>query len=448
MKKILTQQPHTPWISIFIVLVPWLSFEMHTQFSSSAVVFSLKKFTDSPALIGLIGSSNQGFGLLVGSIVSLISDRIWTRMGRRRPFLCLAYFASAPLLFLLPHLDFFWGFVFGLVLYQAIYDLSAPLEPLTMEVVPSPQRGRAGAFRQWFQTGGYILLFSVLIAQFDATYTLFGGLEISGETVLYSVIGVTVLLSGMIHFFFVEEVRPADAEAYRLREIPILEMLKGLFTRELLPLFGLAYVMLNLWISLAQFEPLLITEQWGYSKSEFGRIMSYGMLITVVVAPFAGWVSDRFDRLTLLKLGLAMVLGLKAAFYLYAEYLAPGGIPPFYTVIVMGLIRGGITTFVSVATIPLIFDYASPNRLGALSCGMGIVFSLTSFIQQNSMGVWVTFSSRWLYDLPEGTYNYMAAYHYLFVMGLVGIGYLYLFSHWDRTGFVKRRGDTRSPDKT
>lgn len=438
MRKVLTQQKHTPWASILLVLFPWMAYEMHTQFSQSAIVFTLKKFTESPALIGLVGSSNQGFGLLIGSIISLVSDKIWTRYGRRRPFLCIGFAASAVVLLVLPHLTVFGLLIAGIIIYQGIFHITTPLEPLLMEIIPSPQRGRAGAFRQWLQTGGYLLLYFVLVSQFDRQYEL-GGLSFTGETVLYTVLAAVIFLAGAILFFFVEEVRPPDAETYRISEIPIWSTLRSLFTRELLPLFGLAYVMLNLWVSLAQFEPLLITEQWGYSKAEFGEIMSIGMLITVAVAPVAGWISDRFDRLILLKLGLASILGLKAAFYIYAEYFAPNGVPPFLAVVTMGLIRGGITTFVSVATVPLIFDYVSSNRLGALSCGMGIVFSFVTFVQQNSMGLWVTFSSSWLYGLPKGTYNYMAAYHYLFIMGIAGIAYLYLFAYWDRIGFVRRK---------
>jgi hypothetical protein len=243
----------------------------------------------------------------------------------------------------------------------------------------------------------------------------------------------------------VEEIRPPDAEAHRLRDIPVWAMFKGLFTRDLLPLLGLAFVMVNMWVGLEQFEALLITDQWGYSKADYGKALSYGVIVTVAVVPIAGMISDRMDRLVALKAGLCVVLGLKGAFYVYAEYVAPGGVPPFVAVVAMGLIRGAVASFVAVAAVPLIFDYVDTNRLGALSCGMGIVFGLVNFVQSNTMGLWIAFSSRWLYALPDGQYNYMAAYHYLFVMGIAGFAYLALFSHWNRTGFVKRRAPDGAP---
>jgi Major Facilitator Superfamily. len=439
MRKILTQQPKVSWLAVTVILLPWMCYEVHNQLSKSAMVFSLRKFTNDPALIGFITSLNFACGLLTGSIGSLVSDRIWTRYGRRRPFLVIGFLSAGVISLFLPHISFLWGFAASVLVYQLAFHLVHPYEPLTMEVVPPAQRGRAGAIRQWIQSGFFIFFFYVLIGQFDRTYALPGGFTFTGETLIYVINALILIGAAALLWWCVEEVKPPGAEALRLREVQIWSLLKGLLSRELLPLFGLGYVVMNLWVGLEQFEPLLVTDQWGYSKAEYGEIMSYGMLIALMVVPLGGWASDKFDRLVLLKIGLAVVLGLKVFFYIYAEYIAPNALPPFHMVILLGLIRGAVAKIMIVAAVPLLFDYVSTNRLGTLSCGLAIVFGLVNFVQANSMGLWISFSSGWLYGLPEGRYNYMAAYHYLFIMGLVGMGYLYLFAHWEKTGFVKRR---------
>ncbi len=436
--KILTQQPRVSWWAVAAILLPWFMYSLHNEVSRSAITFSLRKYTDDPRLIGFVGSLNYGCGLVVGSLLSLASDRIWTRWGRRRPFLVAGCVGAGLLALCIPHAGTIWVLAGAILAYQILFDFSSTLEPLTMEVIPSAQRGRAGAIRQWFTAAASISFFYLLIGRFDDRYLLPGGWMVSGETVIYTLHAGVILGIGAFLWLGVEEVCPPGAEALRLRDIPWWAMFRGLFTRELMPLFGLAFVMVNMWIGLEQFEALLITEQWGYSKTEYGEALSYGVLATVAVVPLAGVISDRMDRLVALKAGLCVILGLKGIFYVYAEYVAPGGVPPFAAVVGMGLIRGAVASCVAVAAVPLIFDYVDTNRLGALSCGMGIVFGLSNFIQTNLMGVWIAFSSRWLYALPEGRYNYMAAYHYLFVMGIAGFVYLAVFSHWDRTGRVRR----------
>lgn len=438
MPHVLTQQAKAPWWAVAVVLWPWAAIEMHNQVSRSALAFTLRKFTGDPALIGFISSLNFACGLALGSIVSLVSDRIWTRHGRRRPFLVVGFIGASLVCLILPQISTIWGLLTGIVLYQALVDVGNPFEPLTMEVIPPQQRGRAGAIRQWYSIGAFVLFYYVLIRQFDRQYVLPGGIVLSGEAVVYLTNASFLLVAGAIFLFFVREVRPADAEIQRLRDLPVGALVRSLFTRELLPLFGLAFVLMNLWLGLDQFEAYLVTDQWGYSKSEYGELMSYGMLITAVVVPVGGWASDRFDRLTLLKWGLAAVLSLKVAYYVYAEYLAPGGVPPFNAVVGFGLVRSAVQKVVVVAALPLIFDYVSSNRLGALSCGMALVFGSVNLVRSNFMGQWIKSTSRWLYELPEGTYNYMAGYHCLFLMGAVSFAYLLLFSHWERTGYVRR----------
>lgn len=436
--KILTNQKQAPWLWVVIIGYPWFAIIIRESISTTGITFTLKKFTDDPSLIGLIGSSNQAFGLFIGSFCAFTSDHIWTRFGRRRPFLIIAAFASAFVCLFIPIAGDIWLAVSIIIVYQMVVDIGAPYEPLCMEVIPSHQRGRAGAINHVFKAVAFTLVFAGLIGGFDRIYRITGNLVITGEQIMYWMNAAIILVAGSIFLFLVKEEKPEGAESRRLREVPYKSILKELVSPEILPLLGLVFVLNNLWLGIGQFESLLVTEQWAYSKSDYGNIMSMSMILTVALVPIGGWLSDRFDRLRLLKYGLAITILLKMGYYVYAEYLAPGGIPPYHMVLGLGLFKGAIGSFLGVACVPLLFEFISRNRLGTLACGMGITYGLVTLLGTNVMGQWIKFSSPRLYGLPENTYNYMAAYHWIFLLGVLGVSYMIYFEYLVKTGKIKK----------
>ncbi len=426
---------------VTIVLFPWFSTVMREAISNAGITFTLSKFTDSPALIGLIGSTNQAFGFLVGAVCCYASDHIWTPWGRRRPFILVSCFVSAGLCFFVPVATELWLAFSLIIAYQFFVDFATPYESLTMEVIPPPQRGRAGAITSIYKSAAFGIVFAGLIGGFDKVYELAEGIEITGEAIMYWANALVILVTGGVILFFTKETKPEGIKPCKLTKVPYMSIFRDLFDRKMLPLLGLAFVMQNLWIGLAQFESLLVTEQWGYTKSQYGNIMAISMVISVAVAPLGGFVSDRFDRLKILKFGLTAVVGLKFAYYVYAEYLTENGIPPFFMVMGLGLFKGAVSSFMTIASFPLIFDYVSRNKFGTLSCGLGIVFSFIAFVGTNAMGSWIEYISPRFYGLEEGTFNYMAGYHWIFLLGVLGILYLLKFEKLVKSGKLEKTHD-------
>jgi MFS family permease len=243
---------------------------------------------------------------------------------------------------------------------------------------------------------------------------------------------------GLIFWLLVEERKPENAIVHPLHRVPIGSFFKEICRKDMLPLLGLAFVMSSLWNGLGQFESLLVTEQWGYSKAQYGTIMSISVITTLLFLPLGGWLSDKHDRMKLLQAGLFLALGVKLFYYVYAEYIAPNGVPSYHMVILLGLFKGGIGSMMAVACVPLIFDFVDSNRMGTLSAGMGITFGLTGFININAMGVWIRHASPSVYGLPEGTFNYMAGYHWIFAIMILGIAYFFYFARMVKTGRMVR----------
>jgi MFS family permease len=424
--KVLTQQAHVPWSWVVIALLPWTAVTITQFVNVLGLTFTLKKFTDDPVVISLITGSQQGFALIVGALVAFASDRIWTRWGRRKPILLTGWIFSGLFILLVPFASNLSTVVLCILLYVFFIDMNGPYEVATMEVIPSRQRGRAGAITQILKMGASLLFFSVLIAHFDARFQ-FLGITITGEQVMYGTVAAFLVGCAIIYGVCIEEVRPPDAEVYPLRELPFRSFFKEVFSPDVMPLYGLMFAMQTFWLSTLQFEALLVTEQWGYSKADYGAIMSIGTIATVVLVPFGGWLSDRRDRLQLTKWGLIAVVSLKVVYYVYCEYITPGGVPPFAGALMLGLFRLAVGGFLAVACVPLIFDLLDTNRFGTFACGNLMVMSFVTFVGSNAMGLWVKFSAGAVYGLPAGTYNYMAAFHWLFLVGVLGIAYLFVF---------------------
>jgi MFS family permease len=436
--KILTGQSRVPWPWAFVLLIPWVGQVVREQVSNAGMVFTLQKFTQDPAIIGMVTSTNTAFGFLVGSLAAFASDHIWTRHGRRRPFILFAWLTSGFLLIFIPQINIFWLVVVVIVCYQFVVDFGTPFEALTMEVIPSPQRGRAGVISQFYKQFGSALVMLGLIGGFDRIYDLPAIGTITGEQVMYWTCAVVTIGMGALLFFTVKEIKPEGAKIYPLLKIPFTEFFREIFSRNILPLLGLAFVLSELWMGIGPFESLLVTTQWGFSRANYGQIMSISMFLMVFLMPIGGWLSDRFDRLLLLKIGVAIAISVKLFYYVYVEFIAPGGIPSYHMVVFLGVFKSGVNGVLAIACVPLIFDYVTSNRLGILGAGMGIVFSANTFLNINVMGFWIRFSSEHIYDLPEGTYNYAAAYHWLFVTGLLGLGYLFFFQRMVNSGRMQK----------
>lgn len=424
--KVLTQQPRIPWTWALIALLPWTAITITQFVNVVGLTFTLKKFTDDPVIIALVTGSQQALALVIGALVSFTSDRIWTRWGRRKPFLVTGWVCSGLFILLVPFAPSLLVLVLCILVYVAFIDMNGPYEVATMEVIPPPQRGRAGAITQILKMCTNLLFFSVLVAQFDARFQVFG-FTVTGEQVMYTTVAALLFGSAVVYGACVREVRPASALIQPLRELRLRQFFREVFAPDIVPLYGLMFAMQTFWLSTLQFEALLVTEQWGYAKADYGLIMSISTVAAFVLVPIGGWLSDRQDRLQLTKWGLIAVVALKIAYYVYCEYLAPGAIPPFAGALMLGFFKLAVGGFLAVGCVPLIFDLLDTNRFGTFACGNMMVMSFVTFVGTNAMGLWVKFASRALFGLPSGTYNYMAAFHWVFLIGFLGIAYIFIF---------------------
>src|SRR4029077_8677417 len=111
-------------------------------FNNFILPLILNKFGAPPLLIGLLSSTRSIEGAVIQPTIGALSDRVWTRFGRRRPFILIGIPLSAA---------FFvaGAFVNDLLLLAAVIFLFSiffnvavdPYTALLADIAPLQQRG-------------------------------------------------------------------------------------------------------------------------------------------------------------------------------------------------------------------------------------------------------------------------------------------------------------------
>ncbi len=408
--------------------------------SAAPLTFTLKKFIDDPALIAFLGSINLAFSFLVAPFVSWKSDRIWTRFGRRRPFLIAGWSLLVLALIACPLAPTLWILVGVIIVWQFATDFGygAVWSPLLYEVVPPHQRGRAVVMKKLISLSSLVFFNYVLLSQFDAIHSielpLVGAMTLTGEQVIYFVAAALVALAVLNITFNVRETEPAG---HSLREsFRLFAFLREVFgSRQWIMIYLLLFCSVSLTASLGQLAPLLITEQFGYTKKLYGQMLTLQLLLSVFVAlPIAGLLADRFDRFRVFQVGLVLTTIHSLVFWVWIKFGTPGGIPAPAIIIAFGLAHSIVDTIAALAIEPYFYDLTPPNKMGTMNSGFLIVSNLLRMCLVTAVGFWVKIYSS-VFAAP-GTYDYLSGYLFIFLLSSVGVAVSIFFARERRAGRV------------
>lgn len=175
-------------------------------------------------------------GILVQPIIGSLSDRTWTRMGRRRPFFLIGAVLTAVVLLLMPNVTFFMPTLLSALVMAAallwVLDASintsmGPYRALIPDIAPPQQHATANAWIGWAIGLGAVA--SAQIGSLDIHRWLGGDkpeltsgfnrfiLKIAPTNthILFYVGAVTVLLAIGYTVLRVKEYPPEDMDAFR-----------------------------------------------------------------------------------------------------------------------------------------------------------------------------------------------------------------------------------------
>lgn len=242
-RQIVTGQRRIAWSATFILSLVWFTFGFHIFAGGLALTFTLQRYTNDPRILAFV-KSIPAF-IVLGPFISYISDRVWTPLGRRRPFLIIAWAASSVAMFCIAFLPQVAGAINSFLTsmgiapvaevillvaivagYTTLGDLQAPLEPLFLECVPPHQRGRFFAIRGILFSLAVLFFFQVLWPVYDHPVNWWGWWVghpelgvLRGEQLIYIFAGTLFFLTGGFLLFNIRETIDPKSPNKRLLEV-------------------------------------------------------------------------------------------------------------------------------------------------------------------------------------------------------------------------------------
>ncbi len=405
-----TGQREIPWSSAFVLALVWFTWGIHMFAGGMGLTFTVRRYAEDPRIISIIMTLN--IIVMLSPFISYMSDQVWTRAGRRRPFVLVAWIAGAFGMFgfafleelraLLAPLAGWTGLPiteFGLLIaivvaYTTLYDFSAPLEPLFLECVPPHQRGRFFAMRGMLLNVAALFFYQVMWPVFDQPVDLFEwlgrpGLVATGERLIYILAGTLFTITTLVLVFNVREVHPANAPNKRFRDLGVAKFavsyVKDVFlTKECYPFFIILVIPgleAAVWGS---FGALMQNDQFGYTKANQALWGLPGMLISMfLLTPLSGFYSDARHGVRkrwrwLLAAGVVAGAWGATAMYYAHEPADIRQLPPVWTCICMNMLVAVASGSFLVLVIESILDRTGRAHRRAWASLVATVFSLVS----------------------------------------------------------------------
>ncbi len=387
----------TRWV--LMAILPWTALMFQWQVMGTAFTFSLSKFVENPAALTLLLSLPGFVSLVLAPLAQFLSDRIWTRFGRRKPFIIAGGAAMYSGLLIMAFAPGASVLVAGYFVYSFGADFYGALEPLKQEIVPPPQRGSATAVMQWLSNFCSLLFFAVVLGRFDEVGSLFG-VRLTGETAAYAscvVLGLTMLAVVMLG------VKEADPHSVlRGQRLTPRTIFGGLLDREFRPVYLLVFGAAILNAGLGPLNALLTTVQFGMTKQQMGYNVAIGTTLNLLLfIPLIGLFADRLNRTRAYGILISVTAAVECAFFLYVRYVLVDHRPTWQEMVVFGGVLSVASILTQVVFTPMVYDYIRRDKMGTYAAGANLLNRVTSIVTLNLMGLFV-WGYATLFQPPAG----------------------------------------------
>src|SRR5678816_2823739 len=106
---IITCKKQIPMSWVTMATLPWAAEQFKSHVMGVCLLFSLKKFIENPAGITFILTLPGWISIFLAPASSYLSDCVWTRFGRRKPFIVPPWFGMATAMILMPLAPNMWS---------------------------------------------------------------------------------------------------------------------------------------------------------------------------------------------------------------------------------------------------------------------------------------------------------------------------------------------------
>src|SRR5438477_4892110 len=165
----------------------------------------LKSFGAPDLLIGLLSSTRSIEGAVIQPTIGALSDRVWTRFGRRRPFILIGIPLSAVFFVAGAFVNDLLLLAVVIFLFSIFFNVAVdPYTALLADIAPLQQRGWLSGLATGVQLFSSVAFLAVIAA------TTGGG---SVPVWVYVLVGGVLLLSFALTAFGVHEPRELEDDA-------------------------------------------------------------------------------------------------------------------------------------------------------------------------------------------------------------------------------------------
>jgi Na+/melibiose symporter-like transporter len=402
---IITRQKNVPWLWVASAHLPWAA--MLFASAANTVVFTLeiRKFTANPAAIATLMTFTGFLTIFTGPFINWLSDRVWSKWGRRKIFYVPAVVAQATLILFVPFAPNLWWLAFIYFLQFLALSFKAPNESLNQEIIPNHQRGRAAVFNKIYVQFGLMAYNLALIGRFDdilpGTPLRHFFNSISGEVLIFVVFALALLSVVLLVSLGIKEIRPnkrPDMRAELGGKITPWRIGKKLFldvfSSEWWPLYLLALSQAMYGVKLGGMVALMYTDQWGYSTQVLGYTQGIGQLVSIFVVMLVFPLADKFDKLKFYLVCVWLGMIGKFIWYGYVMLLVPDNRPSVMEIILVGEGINVLGQLAGIISYPLVYEFIPLNKLGTASAGLGLFRGFISMILGPMMGIWLLYYSN------------------------------------------------------
>ena len=253
----------------------------------------LKGFGASDLLIGLLSSTRSIEGVVIQPSVGAVSDRIWTPLGRRRPFIVAAVPVSAAFFVASTTADGLVPLAIMIFLFSVFFNVAVdPYTALVADIAPLERRGVLNGLATAVQLISQVAFLMIVVVASTGgripswTYMLVAGVLVGSFAI--TVLGV-----------------PEPAERTEsVPRIPLREYVGALGAhRAAVTFLGILFVYQFGLNAIQPYLVLFVIEDIHQSQPVGLALAALLMLITALAAVLFGKAADRFGTRPILILG-------------------------------------------------------------------------------------------------------------------------------------------------
>lgn len=303
--------------------------------------------------VGIIMTLDNIAAITLIPLIGALSDRTWTRIGRRMPFLLFGMPIAAIFFAAIPYVDFsLWVLIPVIVVMNiAMAAFRAPTIALMPDLTPSPLRSKANGIVNFMGGFGSILFYGVFTMLFT---------QEKGN--IYTDFSVAAAIMIVVLLILLKTIREPRGEFVQS------DKQDGLFTALLTVfrekeastklLLGAIFLWFIGWNGVETYFTLYGTdpEIWGLQQNVAAQYLTYFSLAFLLMAIPSGFIASYFGRKKTILAGLT-------GMFIMLGVATTVEIPWPTAAILLG--TGGIFwALVNINSFPMVADMAPVARLG------------------------------------------------------------------------------------